>query len=424
MTKTIVGSVMICLCFASLATAEEKYPTKFSREIAEAPSVRAALTYVEEHFDAQIDEWIRITEIPAPSREEDRRAAHLAERLEMLGLEVDTDSIGNVVGHMKGAGGGPTVVFAAHMDTVHPMDTDLTVRKQDGELHAPGIFDNSASVSNMLAAVRAIHASGLKTRGDVYFIGTVQEELGLKGMIHWLDENPGITDMLVGLDGGLGPVNYGALGIYWSEMHFHGEGSHTNSSRGKPHPARAAAACITGIYEIPLPPPGPASAVYNVGKIQGGLVVNAIPQDVRFTVDLRTVDAELLSKLDKQIVETCMKAAEDHGVLFERKLIQRMEAGGTREQLAPRRAHPIVQTAVDVLEHLGVDLPEDRKALASGSTDANAGVLRSIPSVAVGRGRGGKQHTLSEWADAESARVATQQIVLLVAALAELDRIP
>ena len=289
MMKKSILSVMISLCFTTAANAEEKYPTKFSQEIAEARVVRSALDYVGDHFEAQVEEWIRITEIPAPSREEGRRGAHLQARLEMLGLEVETDSIGNVVGFMKGTGGGPTVVFAAHIDTVHPMDTDVTVRRQDGELRAPGIFDNSASVSNMLAAVRAIHASGLKTRGDVYFIGTVQEELGLKGMFHWLDKNPGVADMLVGLDGGLGPVNYGALGIYWSEMHFHAEGAHTLSSRGKPHPARAAAECITSIYDIPLPAPGPTSAVYNVGKIRGGLVVNAIPQDVRFTVDLRTV---------------------------------------------------------------------------------------------------------------------------------------
>jgi acetylornithine deacetylase/succinyl-diaminopimelate desuccinylase-like protein len=240
-------------------------------------------------------------------------------------------------------------------------------------------------------------------------------------MEHWLDENEGVTDMLVGLDGGLGSVSYGALGIYWSEMRFHGEGAHTLSSRGRPHPARAAARSILDIYTIPLPPPGPASAVYNVGKIHGGDVVNAIAQNVTFTVDLRTVDPELLPKLDAQILAKCEEAAKAEGVDFERHFITRNEAGGTPDQLAERRAHPIVQTGIDVLEYLGVELPENRKASASGSTDANAGVLRGIPSIAIGRGRGGKQHTLAEWANVDSARTATKQILLLVASLAELD---
>jgi acetylornithine deacetylase/succinyl-diaminopimelate desuccinylase-like protein len=273
----------------------------------------------------------------------------------------------------------------------------------------------------MIAAARAVVASGLRTKGDVYFIGTVQEELGLFGMQHWLDENEGEADMLVGMDGGLGPISYGALGIYWSEMRFHGEGAHTLNSRGKPHPARAAAQAILDIYTIDLPPDGPASAIYNVGKIHGGDVVNAIAQDVFFTVDLRTVDAELLSRLDAAIVAKCEEAAKAEGVEFEHHTITRNEAGGTPDQLAHVRAHPIVQTGIDVLEFLGVELPEGRKAVASGSTDANAGVLRGIPSIAVGRGRGGKQHTLAEWADIESARVATKQIVLLVASLAELN---
>ncbi len=405
----------------ALAEAGSSYPTKFSKEIAEAPVVREALRHVDEHFAKQVETWIRITEIPAQSRHEAQRAAYVKDRLEELGLSVTTDPIGNVIAHLPGTGGGPTVVFAAHMDTVHPMDTDVTVRRQDGELHAPGIYDNSASVSNMIAAARALRASGLRTKGDVFFIGTVREEIGLHGMIHWLDNNPGVADMLVGLDGGLGPVSYGALGIYWSEMRFHGDGAHTLSSRGRPHPARAAAQCILDIYTIPLPPPGPTSAVYNVGKIRGGEVVNAIPQDVSFTVDLRTVDPEFLTRLDLQIVSKCEEAAKAEGVEFERQFISKEEAGGTPEQLAPRRAHPIVQTEIDVLEYLGVELPEGRKAVASGSTDANAGVVRGIPSIAVGRGRGGKQHTLGEWADIESARIATHQIVLLVATLADLD---
>jgi acetylornithine deacetylase/succinyl-diaminopimelate desuccinylase-like protein len=140
---------------------------------------------------------------------------------------------------------------------------------------------------------------------------------------------------------------------------------------------------------------------------------------VTFTVDLRTVDAELLGSLDAQIVARCEAAAAAHQVRFEREYIQKSEAGGRPDQLADRRAHPLVQTAVDVLQYLGVSLPPGREALPTGSTDANAGVVRGIPSVSVGRSRGGDQHTLQEWSDIESARIGAKQIILLAVSLSQ-----
>lgn len=401
--------------------AQNFYPTKFSPDLVAIPTVRDALRYVGDNFESQVSEWIRITEIPAKSRMEQQRGAYVRAQLENMGFEVTTDSIGNVSARRPGTGAGPTVVFAAHMDTVHPMDTDVTVQRDGGTLRAPGVFDNSNAVANMLAAARAIDAAGITTKGDIIFIGTVQEEIGLLGMAYWLDHNPGVADMLIAIDGGLGPVNYGALGIYWSRMVFTGEGSHTNSSRGKPHPARAAAHCITDIYDIPLPPAdAPVSAVYNVGMLQGGHVVNAIAQEVSFTVDLRTVDPLILAELDTAIVNTCSRAASAERVGFRREVILQNQAGGRPENLADRRRHPIVQTAVDVLEHLGFDFRGGSPARASGSTDANAGVVRGIPSISVGRSIGGDQHTLSEWSEIEPARLATKQLVLLAAALAEI----
>ncbi len=311
------------------------------------------------------------------------------------------------------------MVFAAHIDTVHPLETDVTVRRRDGRLYAPGVFDNSASVANMLQAARAIRHAGLTFRGDIILIGTAQEEVGLKGMYYWLERNPGVTDMLIALDGGLGPVMYGALGIYWSRMVFSGEGSHTNTSRGRPHPARAAARCILDIYDIPLPPPdSPDPAVYNVGMMRGGHVVNAIPEEISFTVDLRTVDPVLLQSLDSAIVSACERAAALEGVRFERQFIQRSEAGGTTAQLSERRQHPLVVTAINVLKHLGWQFRGGREAVATGSTDANAGVVMGIPSIAIGRSVGGDQHTLREWSDIETAKIGTKQIILLAAALA------
>ncbi len=418
-------SFFCVLALALPATAVQQdtsYPSQFSPELVEVPAVHSALRYIDHHFETQIQEWIRITEIPAESRYEEARAAYVREQLEALDLQVTIDSIGNVVAKRPGTGNGPTLVFAAHIDTVHPRDTDLTVTRKNGELHAPGVFDNSASTANMIQAARALHSAGIRTKGDVLFIGTVQEEPCLCGMSHWLDQNEGVADMLVALDGDLGPVEYGALGIYWSRMHFNGEGAHTLNSRGVPHPARAAAQCILDIYEIPLPEADdPVPAWYNVGMIDGGHVPNAIAEEVTFTVDLRTVDPDLLDDLDSRIVETCELAAAAEAVEFHREMINREEAGGRPDQLADKRAHPLVQTSIDVLRHLGWDFGDGPAAVATGSTDANAGVIRGIPSVAVGRARGGNQHTLSEWADIETARIGTKQIVLLVAALAELD---
>jgi acetylornithine deacetylase/succinyl-diaminopimelate desuccinylase-like protein len=417
-----LATVTTALVAVPAGHGQATYPTKFSNALADRPEVRQALAFIDERFEQQVAEWVSVTEIPAQSTHEAARAAYITAELEKLGLTVTKDEIGNVEAVRRGSGDGPTVVFAAHMDTVHPMDADVTVRRQTpGRLDAPGIFDNSASVANLLQAARAMQAANLQTKGDVVLLFTVQEELGLIGMYHWIEHNPGRADMLVALDGGLGPVNYGALGIYWSKMTFLGEGAHTNQSRGRPHPARAAAQCITDLYTVPLPDvDAPVSAVYNVGMLSGGKVVNAIPQESAFTVDLRTVDPDLLQQLDQAIVAKCEAAAAAHGVRFEREWIQRSEAGGRPDQLADRRAHPLVQTAVDVLRHLGVALPAGREAIPTGSTDANAGVVNGIPSISVGRTTGGDQHTLQEWADVEPARVGTKQIILLAAALAEI----
>jgi len=418
----MLRALLVAVIVAAAAGQQPSYPSKFTPAIANRADVKQALAYIDQQFTKQVAEWIAVTEIPAQSTHEQQRAAYVRKELEKLGLTVSTDPIGNIWARRKGTNGGAAaVVFAAHMDTVHPMDTNLKVtRKSDGTLHAPGVFDNSASVVNLLQAARAMHEARVQTRGDVILLFTVQEELGLKGMYYWLDKNPKVTDMLVALDGGLGPVNYGALGIYWSKMKFTGEGAHTLNSRDRPNPARAAAQCITNIYTVPLPPRNaPVEAIYNVGGMMtGGKVVNAIPQEVTFTVDLRTVDPDLLKSLDAQIVAKCEAAAKEQGVGFAREYIQRSEAGGRPDQLRDRREHPIVQTAVDVLIHLGVALPAGAEAAPTGSTDANAGVVARIPAVSVGRSRGGDQHTLQEWADIESARVGTKQIILLAVALA------
>jgi acetylornithine deacetylase/succinyl-diaminopimelate desuccinylase-like protein len=377
-----------------------------------------ALDWLECDFDDQVEEWIRITEIPAKSGQEAARAAFLLDELEKEGVEAWMDESGNVVARLPGTGGGPTVAFGAHMDTVHPMETDVTVVRDGGILRAPGVFDNSASVANMMAAIRALKRNGVQTRGDLYFIGTVEEETGFDGMAAWLDANPGVADVVVALDGGLGAVSYGALWFGGRRYTFHAGGAHTLRSKGEPHPARALSEAIASIYEIPLMDGGPF-AVFNVGMLGGGKVTNAIPQEAWFTVDLRSVSPPLLDELSEELDRRVALAADRHNVQWTRDpptSPSAVEASGAMLPEDQRRSHPIVQTALDIYEHLAVPTG----AADTGSTDAVAAVRMGIPAIAIGRGRGGDNHTLSEWAEVQSTLVATKALLLLAVSMAEI----
>lgn len=402
---------------AAPLAAQTSAPTAWNPALLERPDVKAALAHVERGFPAQVTEWIAIAEMPGKSEHEQQRAAYVRQAMEREGLRVSIDSIGNVTGVRKGTGGGPTVVFAAHIDIVHPMETDLRVRRAGDTLHAPGIFDNSASVANMLATIRALNAAKVKTKGDLVFVATVQEEIGLRGMDWWLEHNPR-PDMLVALDGGLGPVAYGALGIYWTRYVFTGAGSHTVTSRGKPTPVKALAEAIDRLYKLDFPPLADGGAVLNVGQVHGGVIFNGIPQELYFTTDLRSTDPVLLDSLDRAVGRIAQEAATREGVGLRVEREQRSRAGGTTAMLAPARAHPLVQTAVDLQRHLGIRTG-DVEALATGSTDANMGVIRGIPSIAIGRSYGANQHTLSEWADWPSALPATKLLLLLATSVGD-----
>jgi acetylornithine deacetylase/succinyl-diaminopimelate desuccinylase-like protein len=414
-----LGILLLATLLQVAPPPQSALPPVFTKAMAERADVKMALGYIDANFDKQVAEWITLTEIPALSTHEEKRAAYvMAELAKIPGLDVSKDEIGNITVIRRGTGGGPNIVMAAHMDTVHPMDADLKVKKlPDGTLHAPGIFDNTASVANALQTLRAMNAARIRTKGDIYYVFTVQEELGLKGMYYWFDHHPNLATMIVASDGGLPDVNYGALGIYWSKMKFTAPGAHTLNSRNQPHPARAAAACITGIYTIQLPPASdPVPVIYNVGMMGGGTVVNAIAPENWFTVDLRTIDPALLQKYDTEIMAQCDAAAAAFGVTFAREFIQKSEAGGRPEALAPRLAHPIVRTPVEVLKYL------DMTAITTptGSTDANVGIVHNVPSVSIGRAKGGNQHSLSEWADEASAKFGAESLLLIVIALAEL----
>ena len=162
----------------------EKVQKKFDTLTKDA-KIQKALQFMEEDQDTVIDKQIELTLIPAPTNHEQKKAARLLEMFKEEGLtDCHIDEYGNCVGIRKGTGGGKTVLVEGHMDTVFPLDTKLEIVREDGFIKCPGIVDDTRGCATVLSTIRALNAAGIQTKGDIQFVGTVQEEGtgALKGM--------------------------------------------------------------------------------------------------------------------------------------------------------------------------------------------------------------------------------------------------
>jgi len=384
----------------------------FKPEIAVTPLSRKIFSFIEKNRQKIIEEWIYLTEIPAASGHEEKRAAYMKKQFETCGLEkVFIDPSGNVIGLWKGRGQGKKIVVSAHMDTVFQEIFEIKVKREGNILKAPGIGDDTASLVNLLWSIRALKAAGFQPKNTYHFLATVGEEAGLRGMRAFLDSTKEKFDLVIALDGDLGEVHYGALGFGGGRIIFRGPGGHTMQSKGIPNPNLALAKALERIYAISLPSePAEKWTVLNIGMIGGGRVRNAVSEESYFTIDLRSADQEELEKVQNKVNEICQDIARQEGVKVEIRLTEDSKA----YQIPGARDSYLVKTVVDILEFLKV---RDIEVNPLGSTEANAAIERGILSLNLGRTYGRYKHSLNEEAEIDGLFLAQKQMVLLFLSL-------
>ena len=100
---------------------------------------------------------------------------------------------------------GPTVVLAAHLDTVFPRGSVTSVKQEGNWMFAPGIGDDTAGLVTILTVLKALEEASVETAGTLIFMGTVGEEGrgDLRGVKHLFLKNPlrERIDMFVSVDG-------------------------------------------------------------------------------------------------------------------------------------------------------------------------------------------------------------------------------
>lgn len=359
-------------------------------------------------YEAVIEEALAIQTIPAPTFDEVARADFVEARLAGLGLhDITRDEIGNVYALKPGADPSrPAVLISAHMDTVFPADTDLSIRRvaAKGQIYGPGLGDNSLGLAALLALAHRVQDSDWEPPSNIWWVATVGEEglgdlRGMRQVTRSLGDHLGLGIVLEGI--GLGWVYHSGLGVRRLRITISGPGGHSWLHPAPPsaihHLMRIGAALVERI----APPADPLSS-FNIGLIEGGTSINTRAPSASMSIDLRSVDPETLNRLDDAVRTEVRRLASEPDLAVEVEVI------GNRPSAELAADHPLVMAAQAVLRTLDI-VP----TLSTGSTDANLLLATGTPTVCVGITNGGSSHTLDEYITVEPVAKGMQQITML-----------
>jgi len=373
--------------------------------------VQAAMDHVIAIEPQSRRDLIELTEIAAPPFQEQARAARFAEMLREAGLgDVSIDEVGNVVGHRPGRHGNRVVAYSAHLDTVLPAGTDVTVRYDDEKMYAPGIGDNTRGLVALLGVLRALESANIETEADVLFIGNVGEEgLGdLRGVKHLFRNGAAKIDTLIAIDGSdSSRIVFGGVGSHRYRVTFRGPGGHSWGAFGlaNPHHALGRAIAIFDDNAPAVTSTGEKTS-YSVGRIGGGTSINSIPFESWMEVDMRSGSQDKLDDIDAVLQAAVEQALQEEnaGRLDGPELTVDVERVGTRPAAQGDAQSPIVQRALAATEAFGIE-PE----LKISSTDANLPISKGIPAVTMSRGGiSGGAHSPNEWWQNKDGHIGIQ----------------
>jgi acetylornithine deacetylase/succinyl-diaminopimelate desuccinylase-like protein len=403
---------ILILILSILPNVFAQAPADYVKSVQDDPRVKAAFDLIDKDRDAILREWIAITEINAPSKQEQARARYIESLLRKHRLEIRYDSAGNLIATRKGTGGGPVTVFDAHLDTVFQPGLKIKATVREGRVYAPGIGDDTRNIEALLATIRALDAAQIKTKGDLVFLFTTDEEAGMTGAKQYTKDNKGKVDYYIALDGGYEGFTYAGIGINWYRHHFIGPGGHTRS-RTPPYSATLPLArAIARIYELKVPS-NPSSNL-NIGMLGGSEVVNAKASDAWFTVDLRSTSNEVIADLETKIAAILDEEAKRAGVTVKTDVISASPAA----VLPGNRDSNLVKIAEAVHRAMGFDPPIGN----AGSNNSSAALLQGITSISTGAGPCSDSHALTENCEIDPLYRGIKKILLLEVALAGLDQ--
>ncbi len=358
------------------------------------PMPPEAVSYVKEHFEETVSLIRTLTEIPAPSNQEDVRAAFCRDWLLAHGCEgTYIDDSCSVIYPYRCDPGKQLVVFMGHLDTVFP-DSEIRVKEENGLLMAPGIGDDTANLAVVMMTARYFAEAKPRSPYGILFVGNSGEEgLGnLRGARSIVRTFGNRIHHFYAVDGSMGHCTVNAVGSQRYRVTVRTEGGHSYDKFGNRNAVHYLSSMIVTLYA--MKPPQRAKTTYNVGAVSGGTSVNTIPSEASMLFEFRSCDQSCLQEMEDMflsVIETYRKM----GITVELEILGTRPCKGEVDE---KEQHSLWERVVEIVSrYYSGEIDYD-----VNSTDANIPWSEGIPSTTISAAVCGAAHTYEEWLDPES----------------------
>ena len=235
-------------------------------------------------------------------------ADYIAQLMHSWGLEVIDHELApgrhNATGILRGSGGGRTLLFNGHTDTVSVagMSEPFSGEVRDGRLYGRGSCDMKGSLAATLAATHALLSGGRRLKGDVIFTYVADEEyasIGTEAIVAAIQSgelprpdgaiNTEPTDLKLGI---------AHKGFVWLEVDTFGVAAHgSRPDLGIDAIAQMGKVLVELSALQARLASGPRHALLGAGSVHasligGGRELSSYPDRCRLQIERRTVPPE------------------------------------------------------------------------------------------------------------------------------------
>ena len=260
--------------------------------------------------------FIRLSHFDSETFHEKEIGKFLTEKLKDLGLEVRTDTTNeeflkkhpdshpNIYGFLKGNTKSESILFSSHMDTVAPGKNKKVIIDESGSIHSKGDTvlgaDDISGITAILEALNVIKEENL-LHPDIEVLITSSEEAFCEGSKFLKEEIlKSKKAYVLDLSGPIGRAAVSAPAIISFEIEVEGLAAHAGFE-----PEKGINALNIAVSALAKIPTGrvEADTTVNVGTIEGGTGKNIVPEKIRLTGEVRSLQTEKANRKVEEIEE-------------------------------------------------------------------------------------------------------------------------